>query len=501
MDALFRVIDEAISFAYSFSDVANSTVVLVPSSLSYHMEKIASAIDMDVETTSMVLGLFMCYPCGMVMAALPYGRLKHLFSFLLGAFLLQFVLGKQWIHQAITAFVSYTCFLLFPAKVNRYLVPLFAISYCIAGHVHRQYTNYMGWDLDFTGAQMVVTIKLYSMAWNLYDGALIKKGGDLPRATQKCSKFAIDGCPDVLEFLGYIFCFSNVLAGPAFEFKVYQNAANGSLLYNPDGTAKGKIPSRVKHVLVPLFASVSTLAFFMVVGSKLPVMDPDDPQKNLPIPLIQYRSGEHILNRWIYFFVAAGCNRFKYYFAWKNAEGACNVWFAGFEGFDDKGEAIEEWGASENVDIWLCETASNVQMGTKFWNKKTALWLNRYIYTRTSGSLLITYFMSAFWHGFYPGYYLFFMSLPMLTACERIGRKKISPRLSTGGRFSPYGCLTIIVTHTFLAYCSAPFMLLSWEWSIEIWSSFNYAGHIGMAAFYITCSLLPSVPKPKKKAA
>ena len=99
MDALFRVIDEAISFAYSFSDVANSTVVLVPSSLSFHMEKIASAIDMDVETTSMVLGLFMCYPCGMVMAALPYGRLKHLFSFLLGAFLLQFVLGKQWIHQ------------------------------------------------------------------------------------------------------------------------------------------------------------------------------------------------------------------------------------------------------------------------------------------------------------------------------------------------------------------------------------------------------------------
>ena len=99
MDRLLVVIDGAISYVYSFSDLAQSTVVLVPSSLSLHMEKIASAIDMDVETTSMVLGLFMCYPCGMIMASLPYGRLKHLFSFLLGAFLLQFVLGKQWIHQ------------------------------------------------------------------------------------------------------------------------------------------------------------------------------------------------------------------------------------------------------------------------------------------------------------------------------------------------------------------------------------------------------------------
>jgi len=149
----------------------------------------------------------------------------------------------------------------------------------------------------------------------------------------------------------------------------------------------------------------------------------------------------------------------------------------------------------------MCETASNIQMGTKFWNKKTALWLNRYIYSRTSGNLFITYFMSAFWHGFYPGYYLFFMSLPMATTCERIGRKKISSRFGTGtGRFSPYGLLTIILTHQCLAYCSIPFMLLSWEWSLEVWKSFNFGGHIFMVVFYVVCSLIPSVPKKDKKA-
>ena len=65
---------------------------------------------------------------------------------------------------------------------------------------------------------------------------------------------------------------------------------------------------------------------------------------------------------------------------------------------------------------------------------------------RTGGSLYATYAMSAFWHGFYPGYYFFFLSMPMLTACERMGRKKLSPRFSTGGKWSPWGITTIICT-------------------------------------------------------
>ena len=63
---------------------------------------VAPAVGMDVETTSMVLGMFLCYPLGLIMVSLPYGRMKHLFSFLLGAFLLQFVLDVQWIHQVTT---------------------------------------------------------------------------------------------------------------------------------------------------------------------------------------------------------------------------------------------------------------------------------------------------------------------------------------------------------------------------------------------------------------
>jgi len=79
--------------------------------------------------------------------------------------------------------------------------------------------------------------------------------------------------------------------------------------------------------------------------------------------------------------MSCGLNRFKYYFAWKSAEGACNAWYAGFEGWvDEKGKTVSKgWRNSCNVDIFICETASNCQMGTKYWNQKTAIWLNRYV--------------------------------------------------------------------------------------------------------------------------
>lgn len=202
--------------------------------------------------------------------------------------------------------------------------------------------------------------------------------------------------------------------------------------------------------------------------------------------------------------MAGICNRFKYYFAWKSAEGACNTWYAGFEGWTKSDEKDAEkkdvekgWMNSCNVDLFLCETASNCQMGTRYWNQKTAVWLNRYVYIRTNRSLVATYFISAFWHGFYPGYYMFFMSIPLMTKCERMGRKKISPYFAhEKGRFGFYGCCTIVATEVVLCYVSIPFMLLSYEWALTAWREQYFWGHCLMLAYCALCQFMP----PKRDA-
>ena len=63
--------------------------------------------------------------------------------------------------------MCYFCFQVFSPSVNRYLVPAIAISYCIVGHLHRQYINYMGWDLDFTGPQVRGCIRCRRAAHNI----------------------------------------------------------------------------------------------------------------------------------------------------------------------------------------------------------------------------------------------------------------------------------------------------------------------------------------------
>jgi len=491
------VIGKSIDFIYQFIPLAESTVVLVPSFVTEQVISLAEATGQDIETLNYILGMFMCYPLGIIMAMLPYGKSKHLFSFILGAFLLQFTIGKQWIHQLISSMLAYVMFLVLPAKQAKFYVPLMTMVYITLGHLHRQYINYLGWDLDFTGAQMVLTMKLYSMAFNLYDGEQLAKGTP-DRAAKKCAPMAISSVPGLLEFLGYTFCFSNILAGPAFEYKIYENAANGSLMYTADGKPRGKIPGSLWPTLKNLLISLVCLGLFVVGNGAFPILDAADPQHSTPAVLTDEMLSKPFYYRYGYAWIALMFVRQKYYFAWKNAEGAQNIWYAGFEGFDEKTGEAKGWENSNNIDVITFETATNLKTLSGAWNKKTANWLARYVYMRTGGSLVATYGMSAFWHGFYPGYYLFFLSIPIPTACERLAKKKLTPRFSPD-RFSLYGILSSIATSLVIQHMIMAFMLLSFEWSYNFLKSQYFFSHILCVLFYAVVSQIPTPKKSEKK--
>jgi hypothetical protein len=466
----------------------------VPDFIRVLVGNLAESIGFDVETLNYTLGMFLCYPLGLIMTSLPYGQVRHLFSFLLGAFLLQFTLGVQWIHHVITSLVCYAMFAILPRSASKTLVPFFVMAYLLLGHLHRQYINYLGWDLDFTGTQMVLTQKLYMMAYNLYDGEQLAKGKD-DRAAKKCAPFALKKLPNLLEYLGYTFCFSNVLSGPAYEFATYCHPCDGSLLYKPDGTSRGKIPSNVWPTLRPFFTCLVCLGIFVVGGAHFPLMDPTDPQGNLPVVLQPEFLEKPWIQRYAYLWVALLILRQKYYFAWKNAEGANNIWFAGFEGFDEQGN-VKGWRHAVNMNIIDFETASNIQTLSKEWNQKTSAWLTKYVYIRTGGSLAAVYTMSAVWHGFYPGYYIFFLSVPLMTIVQRLAAKKISPNYSAK-KWSPYGIACILMTSFVVEYMVSAFALLDFSNGIALWKSHYFLGHVLCIVAY---ALLINMPSPKKKA-
>ena len=75
-------------------------------------------------------------------------------------------------------------------------------------------------QLDFTGAQMVLTLKLIAAAMSLQDGARRAAGGAPPPRPYPAAK-ALDTPPTLVEFLSYAFAAGNLLAGPFLELKDY----------------------------------------------------------------------------------------------------------------------------------------------------------------------------------------------------------------------------------------------------------------------------------------
>jgi len=108
--------------------------------------------------------------------------------------------------------------------------------------------------------------------------------------------------------------------------------------------------------------------------------------------------------------------RLKYYGVWSLTEGACILSGMGYQGVDPKTGKVR-WDRLENVNPWGIESAQNSRAYLENWNKNTNNWLRNYMYLRVTPkgkkpgfrASLATFVTSAFWHGFYPGYYLTFV--------------------------------------------------------------------------------------------
>ena len=189
--------------------------------------------------------------------------------------------------------------------------------------------------------------------------------------------------------------------------------------------------------------------------------------------------------------------RFKYYFAWKVSEGAAILAGFGLEGFEEEGEGGEGvrclgFGGVSQMDILGFELAQSVRDASRCWNCGTQAWLERYVYLRLPARpsplvpMVGTYLVSAAWHGFYPGYYLFFVSMPLAMAVGRGLRRKVRPRFLGGGAAlkAAYDVACVVCTALAANYLAIPFQVLSLDKGLFAWRQLYFAGHVVLLALY-----------------
>jgi len=100
---------------------------------------------------------------------------------------------------------------------------------------------------------------------------------------------------------------------------------------------------------------------------------------------------------------------------------------------------------------------------------------------------LATFVTSAFWHGFYPGYYLAFVLSSLLQNIAIYGRRLVRPFFMTKDGKSPtpykryYDIFTWVITQFVFCFVTAPFNLLTFPAAIKVWSRVYFYGLVGTA--------------------
>nr|XP_044993410.1 lysophospholipid acyltransferase 2 isoform X2 [Jaculus jaculus] len=379
-------------------------------------------------------------------------------------------------HIVATLLGLYLAFFCFGWYALHFLVQS-GISYCIMVIIGAE---------SMHTPMMIITQKITSLAYEIHDG-MFRKDEEL---TPSQRGLAVRRMPSLLEYVSYNCNFMGILAGPLCSYKDYITFIEGRPSYVTQASENGKEeaqqgradPSPNAAVSDKLLVCGLSLLFHLTISNALPVEYNIDER---------FQATASWPTKVTYLYISLLAARPKYYFAWTLADAINNAAGFGFRGYDRNG--VARWDLISNLRIQQIEMSTSFKMFLDNWNIQTALWLKRVCYERASFSPTIqTFFLSAIWHGVYPGYYLTFLTGVLMTLAARAMRNNFRHYFSEPPLLKfLYDVITWAVTQVSISYTVVPFVLLSVKPSLMFYSSWYYCLHI--------CGILVLLLLPVKK--
>jgi len=438
------------------------------------VEPLVGVVGLPVDQTKFLLIVLLSYPLGFGFRLLPSAQLKHLYSSGIGLFFMFFCFGYVgWVHFFATSLFIYASFFLVPPQYLPKLAFFFLFIYLSSLHIYRMIIDYMGYSMDTTALMMVLIVKLSILACNYSDGVKEKQEKEL--LTQISRENAISVVPGFLEYISYLAWFPTMLSGPAFHFTHYKNWIEN----------QHHVPSPWKQTGLVFLSALLHGGLYVFLTQKFPVEICFVPHGMDHMPFI---------SKLFYIWIATFGVRNKYYFIWKLTEGSGVLSGLGYGGVDESGNP--KWDRLTNIEVWKVESCTAARDISTFWNSKTGDWLKNYIYFRqsknpASGSvptyaLYLTNTASAFWHGFYPGYYLSFVFTAITVDLSRQVHSFMRPYVESSERAKQIGeYLSRLIAIITLNYGFLSFIGLSMDRSLNAFRSVGYFGHITVFLIYV----------------
>ena len=209
--------------------------------------------------------------------------------------------------------------------------------------------------------------------------------------------------PTPLELASYVWYSQACALGVFFEFSDYKRWIERKKEY-------ANVPSPIIPSLKWLAVALSCLAVYTVANQHF---------------YVEFCWSKEYLDcsypyRVFYYFVAMTVKRFFYYNPFTMTTGAI---VASGLGYNDVKNGEHQWDKIVSVYIWEVESSASPIEMLRFWNHQVHLWLKFYIMASVTPvgkrpgmkENMIAFLVSAFWHGFYPFYYIMFFLAAVLS--------------------------------------------------------------------------------------
>ncbi|GAQ41122.1 lysophospholipid acyltransferase [Aspergillus tubingensis] len=449
----------------------------------------ANATGASVDELKLIASFLLSYPLAGLLKRIPDAQPWKKNAFIISVSLFYLVgLFDLW-DGLRTLFYSAAGTYLIAYYIDGSLMPwigfIFLMGHMSISHIYRQIVNDPQ-AIDITGAQMVLVMKLTSFCWNVHDGRLPQTQLSDPQKYAAITQF-----PTILDYTGYVLFFPALFGGPSFEYVDYRRWLDTTLFEVPPGTDPSKVPPTRKKRKIPRSGTPATKKALVGLGWILAFLQLGSYYNQETLLSPRYMGYSFPRRVWIMHMVGLTA-RLKYYGVWSLTEGACILSGMGYNGFDPKSGKVF-WNRLENIDPWALETAQNSHGYLGSWNKNTNHWLRNYVYLRVTPrgkkpgfrASLATFTTSAFWHGFYPGYYLTFILGSFIQTGAKNFRRYVRPFFLTpdGSKPTPYkryyDIMSWFATQVTLSFTVMPFIFLGFSASIRVWRSVYFYGIVG----------------------
>ncbi|PAA74826.1 hypothetical protein BOX15_Mlig016791g3 [Macrostomum lignano] len=442
---------------------------------------------------------------------------RYAVSFVVGCLLCLFCFGHQILHVLFQGTVCLLIMLYADRRYARFAACIFAIAYLSACHLMRQFYDYGGYTLDITGPLMISTQRLSTLAFNIHDGIVVKameeadrkkKTDDQteqqesdkssekvkPNLTERQMQHFVRDFPSLLQYYTYLVHFQGILVGPFVFYVDFRNYMDGTIPM-PSDLTKEQREHYLRGTSRILVVAKWTLFFALVTLTMQTVF----PLNFLAEDGFQSYS---LISKWFYMTLACFVIRQRYYFAWSLGELSYLSSGCGFTGINkDTGKA--EYKTVQNFDFNGVELSTSMKMAIDNWNISTVHWLRECVYERVPSkhATLAVFIASATWHGFYPGYYLLFISVAFFTTVARLARRHLRPHFQGSETAKlAYDVVTGLASLTTLNYGAGAFALLDLYKGLRFWWSMYFIVHVIAGLMYLGFVTLKPASSSRRSA-